>query len=90
MYVFNEQEDLIDDFKNKLNKDFIVLPFQGPKSNGMPELHKLNPIPMYYKTEDKNSTHTDGRMSGAGKPSIIHVVPEAKEGGLLSKIKSGD
>ena len=39
-----KQEDLIDDFKkNKLNKDFIaVLPFQGPKSNGIPELHKLN------------------------------------------------
>ena len=93
--VFNEQEDLIDDFKkNKLNKDFIaVLPFQGPKSNGMPELHKLNPILNVLQNRGyKIALVTDGRMSGAsGKtPSIIHVVPEAKDGGLLSKIKSGD
>ena len=93
--VFNEQEDLIDEFKkNNLNKDFIaVLPFQGPKSNGMPELHKLNPILNVLQNRGhKIALVTDGRMSGAsGKtPSIIHVVPEAKEGGLLSKIKSGD
>ena len=78
----------------KLNKDFIaVLPFQGPKSNGMPELHKLNPILNVLQNRGhKIALVTDGRMSGAsGKtPSIIHVVPEAKEGGLLSKIKSGD
>ncbi len=78
----------------ELEKDFIaVVRFQGPKSNGMPELHGLMP-PMGVLQDKgfKVAIVTDGRMSGAsGKvPSVIHVTPEAKEGGILSKIKTGD
>ena len=93
--VFNEQEDLIIAFKKgELNKDFIaVLPFQGPKQNGMPELHQLTPtLTILQRRGYKVGLVTDGRMSGAsGKvPSSIHIVPEAHEGGLISKIKTGD
>ncbi len=93
--VFNSQEELQKAFKEgELEKDFIaVVRFQGPKSNGMPELHGL--IPPMGVLQDKGfkvAILTDGRMSGAsGKvPSVIHVTPEAKEGGVLSKIKTGD
>jgi phosphogluconate dehydratase len=93
--VFEEQEDLIDAFKKgDLNKDFIaVLPFQGPKANGMPELHKLTPsLTVLLKKGFKVALVTDGRMSGAsGKvPSAIHMSPEALDGGVLAKIKTGD
>ena len=93
--VFEEQEDLIKAFKNnELDKDFIaVLPFQGPKQNGMPELHQLTPtLTILQRRGFKVGLITDGRMSGAsGKiPAAIHVVPEARDGGLISKIKSGD
>ena len=93
--VFNEQEDLIIAFKKgELNKDFIaVLPFQGPKQNGMPELHQLTPtLTILQRRGYKVGLVTDGRMSGAsGKvPSSIHIVPEAHEGGLISKIETGD
>ena len=93
--VFNEQEDLIIAFKKgELNKDFIaVLPFQGPKQNGMPELHQLTPtLTILQRRGYKVGLVTDGRMSGAsGKvPSSIHIVPEAHEGGLISKIQTGD
>ena len=93
--VFYEQEDLIDAFKRgELNKDFIaVLPFQGPKANGMPELHKLTPsLTVLLKKGYKVALVTDGRMSGAsGKvPAAIHLSPEAKDGGILSKIVTGD
>ena len=93
--VFEEQNDLIKAFKNdELNKDFIaVFPFQGPKYNGMPELHKLTPtLTILQKRGFKVGLITDGRMSGAsGKiPAAIHVVPEAKDGGLISKIQTGD
>lgn len=93
--VFNEQEDLIQAFKNgELDRDFIaVLPFQGPKQNGMPELHQLTPVlTIIQKRGFKVALITDGRMSGAsGKiPAAIHVVPEAKDGGAISKIVSGD
>ncbi len=93
--VFEEQNDLIKAFKNdELNKDFIaVFPFQGPKYNGMPELHKLTPtLTILQKRGFKIGLITDGRMSGAsGKiPAAIHVVPEAKDGGLISKIQTGD
>jgi phosphogluconate dehydratase len=93
--VFNEQEDLLIAFKKgELNKDFIaVLPFQGPKQNGMPELHQLTPtLTILQRRGYKVGLVTDGRMSGAsGKvPSSIHIVPEAHEGGLISKIKTGD
>lgn len=93
--VFNEQIDLISAFKNgELEKDFIaVLPFHGPKQNGMPELHQLTPtLSILQKRGFKVALITDGRMSGAsGKvPAAIHLTPEAYEGGPISKIKTGD
>ena len=93
--VFDEQDDLITAFKNdQLNKDFIaVIPFQGPKQNGMPELHKLTPtLTILKKRGFKVALVTDGRMSGAsGKvPAAIHVVPEAHDGGVIGKIQTGD
>ena len=93
--VFESQEQLQQEFKEgKLEKDFIaVVRFQGPKSNGMPELHGL--MPPLGALQDKGfkvAIITDGRMSGAsGKvPSAIHLVPEASDGGVIAKIKSGD
>jgi phosphogluconate dehydratase len=93
--VFDEQQDLIDAFKRgELDRDFIaVLPFQGPKQNGMPELHQLTPtLTILQKRGFKVGLVTDGRMSGAsGKvPAAIHVVPEARDGGGISKIQTGD
>lgn len=93
--VFHEQLDFIKAFKNdELNKDFVaVIPYQGPKQNGMPELHQLTPtLTILQKRGFKVALVTDGRMSGAsGKVlSAIHVVPEAKEGGAIGKIKTGD
>jgi phosphogluconate dehydratase len=93
--VFDDQDDFIEAFKkDELNKDFIaVIPFQGPKFKGMPELHKLTPsLTVLLKRGYKVALVTDGRMSGAsGKvPSAIHLYPEAAEGGLISKIQTGD
>jgi phosphogluconate dehydratase len=93
--VFNEQSDMLKAFKNnELNKDFIaVVPFQGPKQNGMPELHNLTPsLTILQKRGYKVGLVTDGRMSGAsGKvPAAIHLTPEASDGGVISKIESGD
>jgi phosphogluconate dehydratase len=69
------------------------LPFQGPKQNGMPELHKLTPTLSVLQTRGyKVALVTDGRMSGAsGKvPAAIHLTPEAKDGGIIAKIRTGD
>jgi len=93
--VFNEQEDLLNAFKKgELNKDFIaVLPFQGPKQNGMPELHQLTPTLTVLQKKGFNvALVTDGRMSGAsGKvPAAIHLTPEAHDGGAIAKIQTGD
>lgn len=93
--VFHEQGDLIEAFKNEeLNKDFIaVVPFQGPKQNGMPELHNLTPsLTILQKRGYKVGLITDGRMSGAsGKiPAAIHLTPEAIEGGPIAQIRTGD
>ena len=93
--VFHEQADLIAAFKRgELDKDFIaVVPFQGPKFNGMPELHSLTPtLTILQKKGYKVGLVTDGRMSGAsGKvPAAIHLTPEAYDGGLIGKIQSGD
>jgi phosphogluconate dehydratase len=93
--VFHEQTDLMAAFKRgELNKDFIaVIPFQGPKFNGMPELHSLTPtLTILQKKGFKVGLVTDGRMSGAsGKvPAAIHLTPEAYDGGLISKIQTGD
>ena len=86
--MFNEQIDLISAFKNgELDKEFIaVIPFQGPKQNGMPELHQLTPrLTILRKRGFKVALVTDGRMSGAsGKvPAAIHLTPEASEGGPI-------
>ena len=93
--VFYEQDDLIRAFKNgQLERDFVaVLPFQGPKQNGMPELHQLTPtLTILQKKGFKVALVTDGRMSGAsGKvPAAIHLTPEAHDGGMISKIRTGD
>ena len=93
--VFESQEALQDAFKQgELEKDFIaVVRYQGPKANGMPELHGLMPpLGVLQEKGFKVAIITDGRMSGAsGKvPSAIHVSPEALDGGILAKVKSGD
>lgn len=93
--VFDEMQDFLDAFKrNELNKDLVaVIPFQGPKQNGMPELHQLTPtLTVLQKRGHNVALVTDGRMSGAsGKvPAAIHVCPEARDGGLIAKIQSGD
>ncbi|MDA9093951.1 phosphogluconate dehydratase [Methylophilaceae bacterium] len=93
--VFNGQEDLLKAFDNgKLEKDFIaVVRFQGPKANGMPELHKLTPpLSVIQNMGFTVGIVTDGRMSGAsGKiPAAIHLSPEGAAGGAISKIREGD
>ncbi|MAM13817.1 MAG: phosphogluconate dehydratase, partial [Rhizobiaceae bacterium] len=93
--VFHDQQQLQTAFKaGELNRDFIaVVRFQGPKSNGMPELHRLTPpLGVLQDRGYKVALVTDGRMSGAsGKvPAAIHVTPEAKDGGPIAKIRDGD
>ncbi|MEZ5932596.1 MAG: phosphogluconate dehydratase [Alphaproteobacteria bacterium] len=93
--LFNDQSELQDAFKaGKLERDFIaVVRFQGPKANGMPELHKLTPpLGVLQDKGFKVALVTDGRMSGAsGKvPAAIHVTPEAADGGALAKLRDGD
>lgn len=93
--VIEHQDELKTMHKaGELEKDFVVvLRFQGPKANGMPELHALTPI--FGAQMDKGfkvALITDGRLSGAsGKfPAAIHAVPEALDGGPLSQVKTGD
>ena len=93
--VFNNQTDVKKAYeKGLLNKDVVVVVrFQGPKANGMPELHALTPI--LSNIQDlgfKVALLTDGRMSGAsGKvPAVIHVIPEALDNGIIGKILDGD
>jgi len=93
--VFEDQHDLQAAFDNgELEKDFVaVVRFQGPKARGMPELHKLTPpLGVLQDKGFKVALVTDGRMSGAsGKvPAAIHLCPEALDGGLISKVKTGD
>jgi phosphogluconate dehydratase len=93
--VFESQEAVQAAFKaGELEKDFIaVVRYQGPKANGMPELHGLMPpLGVLQEKGFKVGIITDGRMSGAsGKvPSAIHCSPEAHEGGMLAKVKTGD
>lgn len=93
--VFESQEELQVAFKaGELEKDFIaVVRYQGPKSNGMPELHGLMPpLGVLQDKGFKVAILTDGRMSGAsGKvPSAIHLSPEAIDEGMISKIETGD
>lgn len=93
--VFDAQEELLEAFKRgELEKDFVaVVRFQGPKANGMPELHKLTPpLSVLQEKGFKVAIVTDGRMSGAsGKvPAAIHLSPEASAGGAIAKIRTGD
>ena len=93
--VIDNQNSLVEMYKaGELDKDFIVvLRFQGPRANGMPELHKLTPILGSLQDRGfKIAMVTDGRMSGAsGKvPTAIHMHPEAISEGNISKINNGD
>lgn len=93
--VFDDQNDIVAAFKaGKLEKDFVaVLRYQGPKANGMPELHKLTPpLGVLQDRGFKVALVTDGRMSGAsGKvPAAIHLTPECAAGGPLAKVQTGD
>ncbi|WP_152045285.1 phosphogluconate dehydratase [Aureimonas psammosilenae] len=93
--VFHDQDGLKHAFEaGQLTGDFVaVVRFQGPKSNGMPELHKLTPLlGVLQDRGQKVALVTDGRMSGAsGKiPAAIHVTPEAKAGGTIAKVRDGD
>ncbi|MET3470795.1 phosphogluconate dehydratase [Novosphingobium sp. 1529] len=93
--VFADQNDVLKAFKaGELERDVIVVVrFQGPAANGMPELHKLTPpLGVLQDRGFRVALVTDGRMSGAsGKvPAAIHVSPEAKLGGPLAKLRDGD
>ena len=93
--VFHDQNELQLAFKNnELIEDVVaVVRFQGPKANGMPELHKLTPsLAILQDRGLKVALVTDGRMSGAsGKvPAAIHLTPEAASGGPIAKIQDGD
>jgi phosphogluconate dehydratase len=93
--VFHSQEALQEAFKvGELAGDVVaVVRFQGPKANGMPELHKLMPpLGVLQDRGHKVALVTDGRLSGAsGKvPAAIHVTPEAAEGGPIAKLRDGD
>lgn len=93
--VFHSQEELQKAFAaGELTNDLVVIMrFQGPKANGMPELHKLMPpLGVLQDRGLKVALVTDGRLSGAsGKvPAAIHVTPEAAEGGTIAKICDGD
>ncbi len=93
--VFHSQEDLSAAFKRgELHRDVIaVVRFQGPKANGMPELHRMTPpLAILQDLGFRVALITDGRMSGAsGKiPAAIHVTPEAAAGGPIARLQDGD
>jgi phosphogluconate dehydratase len=93
--VFDSQDELHQAFAaNEMNQDMVcVVRWQGPRANGMPELHKLTPPMAVLQGKGfKVALVTDGRMSGAsGKvPAAIHVSPEAAAGGPLAKVRTGD
>lgn len=93
--VFRTQEELAAAFREgRFDRDFVaVVRFQGPRANGMPELHKLiTPLSLAMDRGLRVALVTDGRLSGAsGKvPAAIHVTPEAIRGGLLAKVRDGD
>ncbi|QFT76902.1 phosphogluconate dehydratase [Erythrobacter sp. THAF29] len=93
--VFENQKDVVTAFKaGELDRDVVVVVrFQGPRANGMPELHSLTPsLAVLQDRGHKVALVTDGRMSGAsGKvPAAIHCTPEALGGGPLSLLQDGD
>jgi phosphogluconate dehydratase len=93
--VFDDQDHVIKAFKDgELARDVIVVVrYQGPRANGMPELHKLTPALASLQSRGfKVALVTDGRMSGASGsvPAAIHVSPECLSGGPLAKVRDGD
>jgi phosphogluconate dehydratase len=93
--IFNDQEEVLAAFKAKqLDCDaIVVVRYQGPRANGMPELHKLTPA--LASLQDRGfhvALVTDGRMSGASGnvPAAIHITPEAIHGGPLARLQDGD
>jgi len=93
--VFSDQDEVLAAFKaGELDRDVVVVVrFQGPRANGMPELHKLTPsLGVLQDRGHRVALVTDGRMSGAsGKiPAAIHVTPEALGGGPLARLRDGD
>jgi len=93
--VFDSQEAMLEAFDaGRLARDVVVvIRFQGPRANGMPELHKLTPpLGALQKKGFRVALVTDGRMSGASGqvPAAIHVSPEVTAGGALGKVRDGD
>lgn len=93
--VFHDQESVLAAYKaDELSRDVVVvLQYQGPRANGMPELHGLTPaLASIQEAGHKVALITDGRMSGAsGKvPNAIHLTPETLAGGNFAKILDGD
>ena len=93
--VFDHQDDVMTAYKmGQLARDLVaVVRFQGPRANGMPELHKLTPL--FTSLQDQGfhvALVTDGRMSGASGavPAAIHVTPECVGGGPLGRVRDGD
>jgi phosphogluconate dehydratase len=93
--VFDDQESVIAAYKSgALSRDcVVVVRFQGPRANGMPELHQLTPTLSSLQSKGhKVALITDGRMSGASGavPAAIHLTPECLAGGPLGKVQDGD
>jgi phosphogluconate dehydratase len=93
--VFEDQGDVITAFQEgRLSRDcVVVVRFQGPRANGMPELHKLTPSLASLQSRGFHvALVTDGRMSGASGsvPAAIHVTPEVLNGGALGRVRDGD
>ncbi|MFY7906950.1 MAG: phosphogluconate dehydratase, partial [Burkholderiaceae bacterium] len=93
--VFADQQDLLAAYqRGELNKDFVaVVRYQGPKANGMPELHKLTPPLANLQDQGfQVALVTDGRMSGASGrvPAAIHLSPEALDDGPIARVQNGD
>ena len=93
--VFDDQDEVRRAFeRGELGGDFVaVVRFQGPRANGMPELHKLTPtLGLLQDRGQRVALLTDGRMSGASGRvlSAIHVTPEAADGGALARLRDGD
>ena len=93
--VFSSQQELEQAFKaGQMERNLIaVVRFQGPRADGMPELHKLlTPLAVLMERGYQVGLVTDGRLSGAsGKvPFAIHCTPEALAGGLIAKVENGD
>ena len=93
--VFDSQEAVLEAFgKGELSRDVVVVVrFQGPRANGMPELHGLTPALASLQGKGHQvALVTDGRMSGASGvvPAAIHLTPESVCGGPIGKVRDGD